>query len=112
MGIFKRPCVVRIYGEQQIIGGYGAAPYAEQAVMLDVQPVSNDAQGLPEGERREARVRTFGQHPFHPADQYEGKPGDRLLYGGRWFECVRADKWDYGPLAHYNSEFVSVPEVE
>jgi hypothetical protein len=111
-GLFKRSYKVRVYAGQEVSDGFASATYIEKTALLDVQPVTNDAQGLPEGDRREARVKTFGSFPFQPADQYTGRPGDRLFYDGLWWECASAEKWDWGPLAHYNADFVLTPEVE
>ena len=39
-GIFKRSFVIRRFGEERLIDGYGVAPFTDTVVHLNVQPLS------------------------------------------------------------------------
>jgi hypothetical protein len=119
LGIFRRAFVIRRFGEESIIDGYGVAPYADELTSLNVQPLSKDElQALPEGERRVKRMKAFGDLVFTTADQSTGRRGDWLFYQGRmdpeghWYECVSSLGWDHTMLGHCRSEFVLVSEAE
>lgn len=117
--MFRREFVVRRFGKEEIIDGYGTAPYQDTVEALNVQPLSADElQALPEGERKITRMKAFSDFLFHTADQSAGHRGDWLFYRGRmdpeghWYECVSSLGWDHTMLAHGKSEFVQVAEAE
>ena len=59
-GIFKRSFVIRRFGEERLIDGYGVAPFTDTVAHLNVQPLSKDEiQALPEGEQRVKRMKAF-----------------------------------------------------
>ena len=41
-GIFKRSFVIRRFGEERLIDGYGVAPFTDTVAHLNVQPLSKD----------------------------------------------------------------------
>lgn len=107
IGIFRRAFVLRRFGEEQTVDGYGRAPYTDQVVSLNVQPLSSDElQALPEGESRNKRMRAFGDTVLTPADRSAGTRGDWLFYQGNmdpvghWYECVSSQGWDHTMLSH------------
>ena len=115
IGIFRRAFVLRRFGEEQTVDGYGRAPYTDQVVSLNVQPLSSDElQALPEGESRNKRMRAFGDTVLTPADRSAGTRGDWLFYQGNmdpvghWYECVSSQGWDHTMLSHCCSEFTLV----
>lgn len=117
--IFRREFVVRRFGEEEIIDGYGTSPYKDTVEVLNVQPLSADElQALPEGERKAKRMKAFSDFVFSTADQSTGRRGDWLFYRGNmdpvghWYECVSSLGWDHTMLAHCRSEFVQVAESE
>lgn len=117
--IFRREFVVRHFGEEEIIDGYGTAPYSDTVEVLNVQPLSADElQALPEGERKTKRMKAFSDFVFNTADQSTGRRGDWLFYRGNmdpvghWYECVSSLGWDHTMLSHCRSEFVQVAEAE
>ena len=111
--IFRKPCTIRRFSEQEIVRGHAVAGYTDTKTKLNVQPLSPDElQALPEGERSIKRVKAFSDYPLTAADQYIGQPGDWLFYKGHWYECKSSVQWDHTPLAHFRSEFVIVPESE
>ena len=119
LNIFKRAFIVRRFGEQSIVHGYGVAAYEDITVMLNVQPLSKDElQALAEGEQKTKRMKAFGSFMFTASDQSTGKRGDWLFYQGsmdpegHWYECVSALGWDHTMLSHCRSEFVLVSEAE
>lgn len=119
LGIFKREFVVRRFGNEQIIKGYGVASYSDTTARLNVQPLSKDEiQALPEGEQKTKRMKAFGNLVFTAADQSTGRRGDWLFYQGKmdpeghWYECVSSLGWDHTMLNHCRSEFVIVSEAE
>ena len=118
-GIFKRSFVIRRFGEERLIDGYGVAPFTDTVAHLNVQPLSKDEiQALPEGEQRVKRMKAFGDLVFTTADQSTGRRGDWLFYQGKmdpeghWYECVSSLGWDHTMLHHCRSEFVLVSEAE
>ena len=119
LGIFRRGFVVRRFGEEEIVNGYGVAHYEDEIASLNVQPLTTDElHALPEGERRVKRMKAFGDLVFTPADQSTGRRGDWLFYKGamdptgHWYECVSSLGWDHTMLHHCRSEFVMVAESE
>lgn len=109
--LWKKPYTVRHYEPQTIENGYTAAPYTDTLMKLDVQPLTpDDLMALPEGDRTVKRVKTFGGAKLTSADEFEGIPGDRLFYNGRWFECTSSVMWDHTILRHYRSDFVIIPQ--
>lgn len=118
-GIFKREFIVRRFGDEENINGYGVAPYSDTTARLNVQPLSKDElQALPEGEQKTKRMKAFGDLVFTTADQSTGRRGDWLFYQGamdpegHWYECVSSVGWDHTLLSHCRSEFVLVSEAE
>jgi len=119
IGIFRREFVIRRFGEEHIIGGYGTAQYKDEITSLNVQPLSKDElHALPEGERRVKRMKAFGDMVLTAADQSTGQRGDWLFYQGNmdmeghWYECVSSIGWDHSMLNHCRSEFVQVSESD
>ena len=117
--IFRREFVVRRFGKEEIVDGYGTAPYKDTVEVLNVQPLSADElQALPEGERKTKRMKAFSDFLFKTADQSTGCRGDWLFYRGNmdsvghWYECVSSLGWDHTMLAHCRSEFVQVDVSE
>ena len=110
LGLFKRSYTIRHYVQQAIKNGYAYASYADTIIKLDVQPLSADELlNLPEGERVVKRLKAYGRPKLTPADEASGTPGDRLYYYGDWYECKSVQIWDWGILAHYESDFVILP---
>ena len=112
INIFRKPYIVRRFGEQQIVDGYPAANYSDFKTFLNVQPLSNnDLQSLPEGERTVKRIKSYGAEKLQSSDENTGVSGDRLYYHGFWYECKSSVAWDYSlfSLAHFESMFVILP---
>ena len=113
IGLFKKTYTVRHYTAQDIVNGYAAAAYKDTEASLNVQPLTpDDLTALPEGVRTVKRVKSFGPDKLASADEFGGVPGDRLYYGGLWYECVSSNMWEHTPLAHYESMFVLLPPGE
>ena len=113
IGLFKKPYTVRQHKAQTVVNGYASAPYADTVMRLNVQPLSSDELlALPDGERTVKRVKSFGPDRLTAADEFDGIPGDRLFYNGRWWECTSSVMWDHTILAHYRSDFVILPQRE
>jgi hypothetical protein len=75
--------------------------------MLNVQLLGTDElQALPEGERSVKRVKAFGSKPITAANEFDGTPGDWLLYRGQWYECTASFHWEHGMIIdHWESQF-------
>ena len=119
MGIFRRAFVIRRFGAENIVNGYGIAQYRDEIATLNVQPLSKDElSALPSGVNRVKRMKAFGDLVFTTADQTAGKRGDWLWYQGKmdpeghWYECVSSLGWDHTMLGHCRSEFVLVSDTE
>lgn len=119
MGIFRRAFVIRRFGAENIVNGYGIAQYRDEIATLNVQPLSKDElSALPSGVNRVKRMKAFGDLVFITADQTAGKRGDWLWYQGKmdpeghWYECVSSLGWDHTMLGHCRSEFVLVSDTE
>ena len=119
LGIFRRPFVIRRFGEETVVDGYGVASYSDEVAFLNVQPLMKDElRSLPEGIVRTKRLKAFGDLVFTTADQTTGRRGDWLYYKGKmdtdghWYECVSSIGWDHTMLGHCRSEFVQVSESE
>lgn len=119
VGIFRRKFVIRRFGEESTVEGYGVAAFSDTTASLNVQPLSKDElKALPEGEQRTKRMKAFGDLVFTTADQSTGRRGDWLFYQGKmdpeghWYECVSSLGWDHTMLGHCRSEFVLVSEAE
>jgi len=113
IGLFKKSYTIRQHKAQTVVKGYASAPYSDTLIRLNVQPLSsNELLALPEGERTVKRVKSFGPDKLTSADDFEGVPGDRLFYNGRWYECTSSVMWDHTILAHYRSDFVILPQRE
>lgn len=119
VGIFRRKFVIRRFGEENTVEGYGVAAFSDTTASLNVQPLSKDElKALPEGEQRTKRMKAFGDMVFTTADQSTGRRGDWLFYQGKmdpeghWYECVSSLGWDHTMLGHCRSEFVLVSEAE
>lgn len=119
LGIFRRNFVIRRFGSEELVNGYGVAPYEDKVTSLNVQPLSKDElYSLPEGQRTTKRMKAFGDLVFTTADQATGRRGDWLFYQGRmdpeghWYECVSSLGWDHTMLGHCRSEFMQVSEAE
>lgn len=119
IGIFRRSFVIRRFGEEDNVDGYGISKYSDEVTSLNVQPLSADElQALPEGENRVKRMKAFGDLVFTTADPSTGRRGDWLYYQGKmdpeghWYQCVSSLGWDHTLLGHCRSEFVLVSESE
>lgn len=119
IGIFRRAFVVRRFGEEHIVDGYGVVGWKDMITSLNVQPLSKDElQALPEGQNTVKRMKAFGNLVFNTASQSSGRRGDWLFYQGsmgpegHWYECVSSLGWDHTMLGHCRSEFVQVSEAE
>lgn len=65
LGIFRRAFVVRRFGGENIVDGYGVSGYKDFIASLNVQPLSKDElQALPEGENTVKRMKAFGRSRF------------------------------------------------
>ena len=83
IGIFRRAFVVRRFGEEHIVDGYGVAGWKDMITSLNVQPLSKDElQALPEGQNTVKRMKAFGNLVFNTASQSSGRRGDWLFYQG------------------------------
>lgn len=83
LGIFRRAFVVRRFGEENIVDGYGVSGYKDFIASLNVQPLNKDElQALPEGENTVKRMKAFGDLVFHTADRAAGRRADWLFYQG------------------------------
>ena len=122
-GFFKHQYVARRLKPDTNHGGYSApGGHEDFLVTLNVQPLSSDElQALPEGQRTVKRIKAIGETKFQPADEETGTEGDRLYYGGKWYECKSCHTWDHTILAHTEAEFAEMspgsegigpPEVE
>lgn len=108
--LFNKKYWVRRFGEQKEVRGYFTAGYSDFIASLNVHPMGTDQmQALPEGERKLKRLEAHGSDVLIVANQDTGVKGDLLLYGGDWYECVSAQKWDHTILSHLNYQFVIVP---
>lgn len=113
IGLFKKLYTIRRYGTQTIVKGYASAPHTDFMTWLDVQPYSpDDLKVLPEGERTEKRVKTFGGERLVSSDAIEGVLSDRLFYEGRWYQCTSSVMWEHTILRHYRSDFVLMSQNE
>lgn len=119
LGIFRRAFVVRRFGEENIVDGYGVSGYKDFIASLNVQPLNKDElQALPEGENTVKRMKAFGDLVFHTADRAAGRRADWLFYQGRmdpdghWYECASSLGWDHTIVGHCRSEFVQVSAAE
>ena len=113
INLFKKKYTIRHYDPQTIEKGYASAPYTDSTIMLNVQPLSpNDLLALPEGQRTEKRVKSYGPDQLTSAEELTGIPGDRLFYNGWWYVCTSSVMWDHTPLSHYQSDFVILPQKE
>lgn len=111
--MFRDSYILRRYGEQTLDEGIASFSYEDIPVSLNVQPISaTELQALPEGDRSVQRVRAFGDFPVKTANQNTSCPSDRLYYHDKWFECEQSSDWHHTPLAHYESQWVAVPEGE
>lgn len=112
MDIWRKNYILRRHEKQEFYRGYAASSgYADYVVLLNVQTESNSATPTEQGIRRTQRIKTYGAFPVTTADQTEGVKGDMLYFNGKWYECVASVHYEHTPLAHYESEFVSVSEA-
>jgi len=110
IGLFKKPRIVRKYGEQTIVDGYASASYEDCVLRLDIQQLSSDElRALPEGERTVKRVKSYGGGKLTAADDAKGIRGDMVFYRDQWYECVSSFLFENTFLKYYRSEFVLVP---
>lgn len=112
MKLWKKRYTLRRYEQQRIVSGYAANSYKELDVYLNIQPVTENQNTLPEGRRKSKVIKSFGAFPIKTADQFNGIPADRVLFEGLWYECTSVSKWEHTPLAHYEAEFTIISEGE
>lgn len=108
MDIFKKPCVLRSFGETIIERGYPKASYKDRIVKLNVQPLtSTEVLALPDGIRRSKNIKAFGKVAMKPADDQTGVMGDWIYYqaDGHWYECLGADIWGCTPIGQTEAVF-------
>lgn len=108
MDIFKKPCVLRSFGETIIERGYPKATYKDRIVKLNVQPLtSTEVLALPDGIRRSKNIKAFGKVAMKPADDQTGVMGDWIYYqtDGHWYECLGADTWNSTPIGQTEAVF-------
>ena len=111
--IFRREFVVRRFGKEEIVDGYGTAPYKDTVEVLNVQPLSmSELVTLPDGIRRSKNIRAIGQVQIRTADDRAGTLADRIFYNGEWYECTGADIWGNTPVGQTEAVFGLVPPVE
>ncbi len=109
--IFNKKYRVRRFGEQSVVKGYVTTGHTDFTANLHVHPAGSDTiNALPEGERKVKRLEAHGTDVLRSANQDAGVKGDLLYYHGDWYECVSAVEYDDTILAHWNYEFVIVPE--
>ena len=68
MKLWKKRYTLRRYEQQRIVSGYAAKSYKEFDVYLDIQPVAENQNTLPEGRRRSKVIKSFGTFPIKTAD--------------------------------------------
>lgn len=106
MDIFKKPCVLRSFGETIIERGYPKASYEDRIVKLNVQPLtSTEVLALPDGIRRSKNIKAFGKVAMKPADDQTGVMGDWIYYQAHWYECLGADTWNCTPIGQTEAVF-------
>lgn len=108
MDIFKKPCVLRSFGETIIERGYPKATYEDRIVKLNVQPLTaTEVLALPDGIRRSKNIKAFGKVEMKPADDQIGVMGDWIYYqtDGHWYECLGADIWNCTPIGQTEAVF-------
>lgn len=104
IGMFRRPTWIRRWGPD------GRKDFK---VRLDVQPLgSDDVKMLPEGARRDKRLKAFGSVELTPADQLKQQRGDWMYYRGKWYVCLSCILRDHTVVGHYRSEFEIISEAE
>lgn len=85
--------------------------FQESSVSIHLHPSENGS-GSPWSETQ-GIVRNISGHgmvPLREADLEAGTKADRILYKGRWYECTSSVFYDRTMLAHYNYQFIVVPE--
>ena len=113
IGIFRKPYIVRKFGEQTVVNGYASSTYMDKTMRLNIQPQAPDSfEGREEGDTTLKRLKSWGANKLTSADEYEGIPGDLLFYQGIWYECLSSVMWDHTLLSHYQSDFVNLPADE
>nr|DAT37160.1 MAG TPA: Minor capsid protein [Caudoviricetes sp.] len=106
--MFKSTYILRRF-EKSDHNGYRS--YTDQSVQLNVQSLNaKELQALPEGERSFDRVKSFGKDEVHTVNQRTGIPADQLYCNGKWYECEQASQWAHTPLAHWECQWVALPE--
>ena len=108
--LFNRACTVRRFSPPHTVEGYLTGGYEDFAASLHLFPAQADTQEAPgEGARRVRHLEGRGEIELFPADQDIGRPGDWVLWQGRWYECVSAVRWDSTLLSHWDYQFIAVP---
>lgn len=121
MGVdfFRSTYIVRRFYTDDIINGYGVASYEDFTAKLNVQPLSqDDLQALPEGVSVSKSFKGYGDAALRTANAIQKCRGDWLYYEGsldgcgHWYECVSSQCWNHTMLAHYESVFTQVSDIE
>ena len=73
---------------------------------------TRELEALPEGERSAKKAKSFSSSEIRTVNQREEIPADRLYYQGEWYECEQASRWAHAPLAHWEGQWVVLPEGE
>lgn len=101
--IFNRDYVMRRYAPD--------GSFVESTIHIHLYPEENGT-SVPWAET-EGIVRHISGHgmvPLREADIAGGTKADRVLYKGRWYECTSSALFDHTVLAHYNYQFIVLPE--
>lgn len=110
--VWRRPYVLRSYGEQQVVKGHAVNSFTDKIVWLDVQFLSQKEMTLlPEGKRSTAGIKTYGSDVIRTVHDDDGVPADKLFYQGNWWECVASVIRDKTVLAHCRAQFIRVPNT-
>lgn len=110
IALFNKKYWLRRFGEQREVKGYLTANSKDYVISINVHPVGTTTlQALPEGERSFKRLEGHGNVELVEANRENNVKGDLLFYHGSWYECTSSQLWNHTLLAHYNYQFVQVP---
>lgn len=103
---------ITIFNKEYLMRRYEAdgVTYTEKSISIHLH---EDEHGSGQWSESQGTVRTLGGHgteELREADLVAGTKGDRVLFRGRWYECVSSVLYDHTILSHYNYKFVVTPE--
>lgn len=108
--MFRSEYIIRRYEKAD---GEGYRLFRDNPIRLSIQSLNTrELEALPEGERSARRVKSFSSSEIRTVNQREEIPADRLYYQGEWYECEQASRWAHTPLAHWEGQWVVLPEGE